>query len=156
MGNPNNRKCADCAYFCDDPEEDYIAEHVVPDKIDGAGLCCRTVALTGQERGDDITWDYDWCGEWRGADGATFLEDVKPEPTMLRLPPEAYKNTTKWVAYYREAMSRYNKAADMAEEFVKLIPYICQECHAVTYSDIGYPPCGRCGGVNVSKDAGDL
>ena len=56
MGNPNNRKCADCVYFAEDESR-----------------CRLTPASQRDPCRITVSPDF-WCGEWRGADGATFLE----------------------------------------------------------------------------------
>ena len=77
MGNPNNRKCADCVYA-----------NIHTNKIGDQNMvtCLRNAQSVA------VQWisyymnsgyvscalnQEDWCGEWRGADGATFLEDAE-------------------------------------------------------------------------------
>lgn len=66
MGNPLNRKCADCVYFA-------LAKGHLRDGFP-YGRCVKTpnALLVGR----DIVPDS-WCGEFRGADGSTFLEDAE-------------------------------------------------------------------------------
>ena len=66
MGNPMERRCAECVYY--DPPNGRC-RHSPPTVFLGFDNESRTF--------HPYMMENNFCGEWRGVDGATFLEDAK-------------------------------------------------------------------------------